>query len=485
MNNNGSLLDNRVLTLDQATPGTGPIAPTMDIKLSPRSETYLSMDHNIRSKVDNNFIPVINAQNESSQQYVNDKYVNFTGREQIAPTVVQQANLKGHDEFHNLSINDARVTTNQTTHFSYAGNAQREHDGSNWWRYEDAPKVTTNQTTNFSYAGNAQREHDGSNWWRYEDTPRVTTNQTTLFSYAGDVDGTATSFNPTNRVQFTGTTETFIDENGNVCEYKSANSGVTNWGQKGITLVEDYFPGSNGNTNVQLDPDEKMGVTLMKPDYDYISLNGSGSYMQATPNAQNFQQVDKSLIGDVLFNPNKSDVSVNNRQVASYQITNLQTNDFSIYQRPELRNQSVNPDNSINLNIDSNAINYSGTSTQTVNLKQLDKQKRPTGAVSVFGENDSTYHNPNFVLVYNTYGQINPNNENPFLFQNKRADNSAQFMGKGYPGNAIAANNTNNKNGITLLDTNSKLSSGYLDYFSPNGYLNTPQCNYNNNQSVY
>ena len=212
MNNNGSLLDNRVLTLDQATPGTGPIAPTMDIKLSPRSETYLTLDHNIRSKVDNNFIPVINAQSENSQQYVNDKYVNFTGREQIAPTIVEQTNLKGHDEFHNLSINDARVTTKQTTDFSYAGNAAREHDGSNWWRYEDGPKVTTNQTTNFSYAGNAVREHDGTNWWRYEDTPKVTTKQTTDFSYSGDVNGATTSFIPTNRVQFTGTTETFIDE---------------------------------------------------------------------------------------------------------------------------------------------------------------------------------------------------------------------------------------------------------------------------------
>ena len=223
-----------------------------------------------------------------------------------------------------------------------------------------------------------------------------------------------------------------------------------------------------------------MGVTLMKPDYDYISLNGSGSYMQATPNAQNFQQVDKTLIGDVLFNPNKTE-NFDNRQVASYQITNLQTNDFSIYQRPELRNQPV----SVNLNIDSNAINYSGTSTYAVNRKQLDKQKRPTGVVSVHGENYNTYHNPNSVLVHNTFSQMNPNIENTLLFQNKRADNSAQFMGKGYPGNAIAANNTNNKNGITLLDTNSKLSSEYLDYFSPNGCLNTPQCNYNNDQCVY
>ena len=117
MANNGSLLDNRILTLDQATPGTGPLGPTIDNRLSPRSDTYLNLDHNIRSKVDNNFTPIINAQNESSQQYVNDKYVNFTGREQISPTVIEQTNLKGHDEFHNLSINDARVTTNQTTTF--------------------------------------------------------------------------------------------------------------------------------------------------------------------------------------------------------------------------------------------------------------------------------------------------------------------------------------------------------------------------------
>ena len=207
---NGSLLNNRVLTLDQATPGAGPIAPVIDQMLSPRSDTYLTLDHNIRTKVDNNFTPIINAQNETSQQYVNDKYVNFTGREQISPTIVEQTNLKGHDEFHNLSYEDARVTTNQTTNFSYAGNAQREHDGYNFYRYEDTPRVTTNQTTNFSYSGNAQREHDGSNFWRYSDNPRVTTNQTTNFSYAGNVAGTETSHNQMNRVQFTGTYETCL-----------------------------------------------------------------------------------------------------------------------------------------------------------------------------------------------------------------------------------------------------------------------------------
>jgi len=466
---NGSLLDNRVLTLDQATPGAGPITPVVDQMLSPRSDTYLTLDHNIRTKVDNSFTPIINAQNESSQQYVNDKYVNFTGREQISPTVVEQTNLKGHDEFHNLSINDARVTTNQTTNFSYAGNAQREHDGANFYRYEDTPRVTTNQTTNFSYSGNAQREHDGSNFWRYEDNPRVTTNQTTNFSYAGNAAGTETSHNQMNRVQFTGTYETFVDENGQECHVRSGNSGVTNWGQGGMTLVEDYFPGSNGAMNIQLDADEKMGFTEMRADWDIVNANGAGSYVQSIPNTERFQQVSQDLIGEVQTNPNLSQ-SVDNRQTANYLITNLQQNDFSIYQRPELRNKIITEP----FFVDPNAQDYSGVSTQTVPLKRLKEQQPPAGAISVFQYNN---YNPNSVITNNTYGQVDSTIENPLLYQSRQADNSAVFMGKGYPGTAFSANDRNSKNRI-LLDTDSLLSSRYLDNFSPNGCLNNNQCVY-------
>ena len=463
---NGSLLDNRVLTLDQATPGAGPIAPVIDQMLSPRSDTYLTLDHNIRTKVDNNFKPIINAQNESSQQYVNDKYVNFTGREQITPTVVEQTNLKGHEEFHNLSINDARVTTNQTTHFSYSGNAQRENDGFNFYRYEDTPRVTTNQTTNFSYSGNAQRENDGSNFYRYEDTPRVTTNQTTNFSYSGNAAGLETSHNQMNRVQFTGDYETFIDTDGNECHVRSATSGVTNWGQGGVTLVEDYYPGSNGAMNIQLDPDEKLGFTEMKADWDIVNSNGAGSYAQAIPTAENFQQVSQNFIGEVQTNPNKSE-SVDNRQTANYLITNLQQNDFSIYQRPELRNKKVD----IDFFIDQNAQNYSGISTESVKLQELKERDLLFGEVNVFKDNK---YNPNSIITHNTYGQLNPNIENPFLYQSKKPDNSAIFMGRGYPGTAIQANSPSNKNRI-LLNTDSLLSSQYLDNFTPNGCLNN-QC---------
>jgi len=467
--NNGSLLDDRILVLDSAIPGSGPISPVIDQQLSPRSETYLTLDTNIRNKVDNNFIPIINAQNESSQQYVNDKYVNFTGREQITPTVVQQINLKGSDQFNNLSILDARTTTNQTTHYSYAGNAQREHDGTNFYRYEDNPRTTTNQTTQYSYAGNAQREHDGTNFYRYEDNPRTTTNQTTQYSYAGNPDGNNTSHVLSNRVQFTGTYHEYIDENGKKCIYRSPNSGVTNWGQKFDTLVEDYFPGSNGNTNIQLDPDEKQGFTLMRPDWENLNTQGNSTYYRAIPNGESFQQVDKVLIGEMIYNPNKVE-SVDNRQVSHYVIENLQNNPFSIYQRPNKRN---NPSN-INFFIDPNALDYSGISNVKIQNKPLEKIELPTGNVPVFGDSKKVY-NPNEVIVNNNVGQPNSNYQNPFLFQNKQPQNSGIFMGGGYPGNTISANNTNPK---ILLDTDSLQSSRYLDYFSQNGDINTNNCVY-------
>ena len=52
-----------------------------------------------------------------------------------------------------------------------------------------------------------------------------------------------------NRVQFTGTTETFIDEEGKECKIRSPSSGVTNWGQ-GESLIKNYFPGSGGSDEI-------------------------------------------------------------------------------------------------------------------------------------------------------------------------------------------------------------------------------------------
>ena len=434
-----SLLENRVLSLDQAQPGAGPLGPVIDNKLSPRSDTYLSLDHNIRTKIDNNFIPTINAQNESSQQYINDKYVNFTGREQIMPTVVQQTNLKGDNTWQNLSITESRTTTNETTNFSYAGNAEREDFGSNWWRYEDAPRTTTNETTNFSYAGDA---------------------------------APVSSFPQSNRVLFTGETEQnveyFTDSEGVVHQIQSASSGVTNWGTKGLTLVENYYPGPNGSVNIQADADEKIGASLLKADWTSIHSKGAGTIDQALPTATNFQQVSKDLIGEVKMNPHL-DFGVDSRQTATYQIENLKNLGLSIYQDPSLR-KGKDTDTIPSFFVDSNAQDYSGISVEPLEYEDLKKTSPSNLAFGLSNVYENNEYNFNEVKLMNTYANPNSSNyENTLLFSKNTANNTAQYMGKGYSGNALQGNNTQFFAPPILLDSDYFESSRYLHRINNDG----------------
>ena len=446
-----SLLDNRVLTLDSANPAAGPIAPAIDIQLSPRSDTYLSLDNNIRSKIDTNFIPTINAQRESDQQYVNDKYVNFTGREQIMPTVVEQISLKGHNNWNNLSINDAKTTTNQTTLYSASGNPEREDIGSNWWRYNDNPKTTTNQTTEFAYSANPEREDLGSNWWRYSDMPLTTINETQLFSYAGDVAGTTTSHIPTNRVQYTGTIETLIDSDGNKKEYKSANSGVTKNSKKATTLLKNYMPGSSGVTNIQLDASEKIGSTILSADWDLTNTGGNGTYLQAVPNATLYQSPPSTqLIGETLINPNKIE-SLDSRQTANYLIEGLMECPFSIY-------QSKSSEVPVFF-ADTNTQDTSGVTRRAL-LKEPIKPSTTFGGAKVF---ENSIYDQNQLKLNLTCS--NTNIENPLLYGENIPTTTAQFMGKAYSGTALKGNS---QSPPILLDTDSYKSSTYLNYFSPN-----------------
>ena len=344
---------NYEISLDSANPGSGPVATATVIAPDVRTKTYMSMDNNIRSKVDDNSTPVINLHRQDAQQYVNNKYVNFTDREQINPTVVQQTNLKGNEQWNNLSYNDS--------------------DG-----YR-AAKTTTNETTNFSYAGNAEREDSGGNWWRYADAPKTTINETTNFSYAGDV-APATVYNQSNRTIYTG---------------NGVTSGVTKWSQKALTLVEDYYPGADGHMNIQQNANSKIGKSKFKDDFNN---SGNSTIYQAIPDGSKYQQTDKNNIGKITNSHIKYYV-IDDRQVENYVVNNLTENPLSIYRETKSNNNKIPT-----FFVSSNQDKYNSISDGDIKSCELENTNNANTVIAM-NKTDKNIENP---LLYK---QKMPNNE--------------------------------------------------------------------------
>ena len=458
-----ALIEGHKLVLDMASPGSGSIAPVLDKRITVRDKSYMNIDENISTKNDDNSFPVLNVQKENTQQYINNAHVNFTGREQASPTVVQQANLKGSNVWANLSVFNARTTTNETTNYSYSGNPENEKTGQNFYRYSDKPRTTTNETTNYSYSGNPENEKTGQNFYRYSDKPRTTTNETTLYSYSGDPTGTVNSHNQMNRNQYTGD---IIYDNKTGAYYNPGTSGVTKWSSKSSVLIENYIPSANGAVNYQQDALNKIGAPLLRPDDDSISTNGPGTLHRTAPDGSRFTQVDKAFIGEQRINPNKL-FSEDTRQTATYQISALKNNGLSVYRDLD----KTKGNNSIpTFFIDQNKNNYSDYNTSTVK-KSKDISNNYEFKFGEYGNNKNI--NRNAEKVFNTHNQIDKNIDNPLLFmktsknsniKHKQSDGSnnsqnptnLEYPGLGYSGSALKAN----KDGV-YLDYQTKKFSNY------------------------
>ena len=374
---------NYEISLDSANPGSGPVATATVIAPDVRTKTYMSMDNNIRSKVDDNSTPVINLHRQDAQQYVNNKYVNFTDREQINPTVVQQTNLKGNEQWNNLSYNDS--------------------DG-----YR-AAKTTTNETTNFSYAGNAEREDSGGNWWRYADAPKTTINETTNFSYAGDV-APATVYNQSNRTIYTG---------------NGVTSGVTKWSQKALTLVEDYYPGADGHMNIQQNANSKIGKSKFKDDFNN---SGNSTIYQAIPDGSKYQQTDKNNIGKITNSHNKYYV-IDDRQVENYVVNNLTENPLSIYRETKSNNNKIPT-----FFVSSNQDKYNSISDGDIKSCELENTNNANTVIAM-NKTDKNIENPllykqkmpNHEIKYNGKGYSDNMKDSDILFDDN-SYNSSRYL---------------------------------------------------------
>jgi hypothetical protein len=132
------------------------------------------------------------------------KYVNYTDRGDVNPYVI---NVTGTTQTGGVwnpnSFQDQqKVTTKETTQYSFAGNPSGSNMKSYINTWSDLPKVTTQETTQFSHVGNPS----GSNMKTYintwDDDPKVTRKETTQFSHAGNAKGSVA--NNMDRGMYTG-----------------------------------------------------------------------------------------------------------------------------------------------------------------------------------------------------------------------------------------------------------------------------------------
>lgn len=189
-NTQNSYGSNSFCVEDDINIGQGPLGSQVPIG-DVRSNTWMSMDNNIRSKSDCNSVPILNAARPDLGQgsILTNWYVNETDRGTVNPTTIEQINCNKQGLGSSFWTYDdsANTTRKETTEFAYAGNVSKADTvGTSFWSYDDAPPVTTKETTEFSYAGNVSKADSvGTSFWTYQDEPSVTRKETTEFAFSG------------------------------------------------------------------------------------------------------------------------------------------------------------------------------------------------------------------------------------------------------------------------------------------------------------
>jgi hypothetical protein len=356
-----------------------------------------------------------------------------------------------------------KTSNKETVEFAYAGDASKPSVGSAFYTYKDGLRSTVKQSTNFSYAGDPTRASNGQKFYTFSDAPRSTIKQSTNFSYAGNVDTGKSKFIESSRFQFTGV-EAFsnvpyrnvssvpppaaslkgpkgpqgvkgsqnalgeIDYNKLKSNFGTkAYGGADTYTLRSTTLVQEYFPGP-GRSNIRQDADDLIGESKFNAYSNFT--DGPGTFSQAIPDGSRFQ--NNRFLAVPTFAPNKI-VGEDNRQIASYQNSQLKKNPLSIY--------TNDPDAKIpTFMADTNPTDYSDFVTQRdKDLEPLgmDVQNSKQTAENVYPPDENVLEisniNANANVVYNTNTE---NDYNPFISQGSSAklNNPIKFEGHAYSG---------------------------------------------------